>query len=341
MSKEYKKVKLKNGEIRYIFDVSLGVVNGQRKRTTVRAKSVKEGRQKVAQLQLKESQVIDRTDTMTVSDAYELYLLDQKHDIAETTYNSKVYFKTALKPLLGLRLRSVTDRDISRWIISLDCAQSTKRGRFARLKAFFKWCVKKKLIDADPTIYVDTPKVRPKEMSYITEAEFWKIWRHTDNERYKMALILAFYTGLRKSEFCGLSLSDLKDGELHLTHTVKPMRGTLTVSSEFKNHSSKRIVPLPKWLIFDYTEFFKREPYPLKGIYRHINEAWNVMQLEEPDINYVRVHDLRHSYCAMLLSRGIDIYTVSKLLGHTNINITVKVYSHLYDSTRKKVADVL
>lgn len=90
MSKEYKKVKIKNGETRYIFDVSLGTGNGRRKRTTIRAKTVKEGRKKKSELLLS-NQLVIANGSMLFDDAYQLYLNAVKPKLSQTTYDQKIY----------------------------------------------------------------------------------------------------------------------------------------------------------------------------------------------------------------------------------------------------------
>ena len=72
---KYKIIKLKNGEKRYQFDVSLGYdAKGNRIRTTIRTKTLKEGKQKVAELMLKEKNTVDKG--MNVEEAYKLYISD-------------------------------------------------------------------------------------------------------------------------------------------------------------------------------------------------------------------------------------------------------------------------
>ena len=55
----------------------------------------------------------------------------------------------------------------------------------------------------------------------------------------------------------------------------------------------------------------------------------------------IRVHDLRHSHASMLINNGVDVYIVSKRLGHKNILTTINVYSHLYEERETEVLEVL
>lgn len=54
----------------------------------------------------------------------------------------------------------------------------------------------------------------------------------------------------------------------------------------------------------------------------------------------IRIHDFRHSYASMLISKGVDVYTVSKMLGHADIKTTINVYGHLYPDKRKEITNL-
>lgn len=56
---------------------------------------------------------------------------------------------------------------------------------------------------------------------------------------------------------------------------------------------------------------------------------------------YIHPHTLRHSYASMMINQGIDIYTLSRLLGHSNIGTTTKVYSHLYKDKLIEISEKL
>lgn len=347
MKKEYKKVKLKNGEIRYVFDVSLGVVNGQRKRTTVRAKSVKEGRQKVAQLQLGH-QVVVPSDSMTFKDAYEMYLDAMKIKLAPTTYDQKVFAVKNYKIFMDRPIGKINRRDIQAWYNRLPYSYETKRHNYSMLSAFFRWTVTNDILQVNPCYGVDLGRIQHKEMAFLTEAEFWKLYRTIDDvrfnrqaESYRIGLLVLMFCGLRKGELCGLSAPDLIGNELHLHHTVKNVAGKgLIVSDEFKNEYSRRIVPVPNWLVYDLRNFLDRDSWPFKNLYKSLRLCLLTV-FRSSDLKPVRIHDLRHSYAALLISKGIDIYTVGKLMGHSSVTTTSRIYGHLYSEKRQSISDIL
>jgi integrase len=54
-----------------------------------------------------------------------------------------------------------------------------------------------------------------------------------------------------------------------------------------------------------------------------------------------KFHALRHTFAALSIAAGVDIYTVSRLIGHSSINMTADTYGHLYDAGRGQAADAL
>lgn len=54
----------------------------------------------------------------------------------------------------------------------------------------------------------------------------------------------------------------------------------------------------------------------------------------------MRVHDFRHSYASMLINKGVDIYTISQMLGHGDIKTTINTYGHLYPDKRKEITQL-
>lgn len=339
--KDYKKIVLKNGEIRYRKTISLGYhADGRRKQKQLTAKTVKELRQMESQYKLGLKKVSPSL-SMTVGEAIDLYFADiQKTLSAITIQNRRHFFYGVMNIMSNVQLTKVEEYQLNE-IISHRLSKVSKTTvvkDVALMKAFFSWCVRKHLISESPARYIRPPKSDTKERPYLKEDEMWKLFSNVKNDKYRLAFMVVCFTGLRKEELCGLSIDDLYDHELHLSHTVRMISGKGTiVSTEFKNASSKRIVPIPLWLEYDLSKFLKTDKYPFKCMYNHM-----AMYLHEACENKkIVVHDLRHSYASMLIAKGVDIYTLSKLMGHASITTTANIYGHLYDESRRKVANLL
>lgn len=339
MAKEYKVKMLKNGEKRYIFDINLGYrTDGSRIRTTVNAKSIKEGRKKVAELRLGASNVI-KSDCMTFKDAYDLYLIECKKKDSPTTYvNKSGCFRNRYKYFENMKINKIKENDIKTWIDILhkDLKPGTIKSRESFLSAFFNWCIKRKIINTNPFTYVDrTRSNQKKKLNFWTEKEFQMFINTIDDEYYKLIYTALFYTGLRKGELFGLKYEDIIDNEIHLQRTVKSVNGKMIESEKFKTDSSKRIVPIPKWLDFGSGKGFIFNPKD----YLHLQRIFK-NDIIKANAKKIRIHDLRHSYVAMLISKNVDIFTVKELVGHSKISMTIDTYGHLYPDKRKEISNL-
>lgn len=63
--------------------------------------------------------------------------------------------------------------------------------------------------------------------------------------------------------------------------------------------------------------------------------------IKNTGIPYVRIHDLRHSHVAYLIEKNVNIYKISKRLGHSSASITMKIYAHLLDKEEDEIIDAI
>lgn len=177
-------------------------------------------------------------------------------------------------------------------------------------------------------------------------------------EETKILIAICFCCGLRRGEANGLKVNDYhrdKEPFLSIKRSVtdKAGLGRFLITNP-KNESSVRNVPVPKTLaklldkhISNYLthEYGFNEEFFLVGGFRpqpsstanHIKEKIET----EANLPHITIHDLRHSYVSMLLNKGVPLATISKLAGHSSVDITYKIYSHLYKQTMSKVANLV
>lgn len=176
------------------------------------------------------------------------------------------------------------------------------------------------------------------------------IYNKTDS--FKLALLLCLFTGLRLGELCALKWSDInfESKTLSVKRTVQRLyveeRGTKTalVESEPKSIRSKREIPLQNSmtaLLFGFMNDKEYvfggdkplEPRTLQNHYKRI--------LTEAEVPYKNFHALRHTYATNCMEEGADIKSVSEMLGHANIQITLNYYMHPSMDTKRRYADSL
>ena len=82
--------------------------------------------------------------------------------------------------------------------------------------------------------------------------------------------------------------------------------------------------------------FGGRNPLPRTSIERIKNKA-----ISQAKVKKIRIHDFRHSHASNLIGEGMDIVAVSKRLGHSNVSITLQVYTHLIQKNNDKLIDFI
>ncbi len=146
-----------------------------------------------------------------------------------------------------------------------------------------------------------------------------------DNRTYMRPLVfIALNTGMRRGEILTLLWSDIN---LH--------RGVITLRAEETKTRRSRHIPLNIEALSVLNEWRgNREldglvfPSPRTGqVMVSLANAWEKL-MKKAQINDFRVHDMRHDFASQLVMKGADILSVSKLLGHTSIQMTMR-YAHL------------
>ena len=169
------------------------------------------------------------------------------------------------------------------------------------------------------------------------------------NTRYtsRYLILAAIYTGARLGELSALHWNDI-DFEKHTISITKSWNQDRREMNKPKTESSNRKIPvnfellrLLKQLKRNHTDFVFALP---KSKYPPTSNAVNktlrdLLAKGKMKKNNFHFHSLRHSHVAYLLSEGIDIYAISKRLGHADISITLKTYAYLLDEFKNKQND--
>jgi integrase len=204
---------------------------------------------------------------------------------------------------------------------------ATVNRSLAVLKRIFNLAIKWDLIDRNPVRFVEFLKEPEGRLRFLSKVEQAALLGQCKGDIYDIILV-ALRTGMRRGEVLGLRKSDL-DFERELIFVSK---------SKTDKTRQLSMIPEVKVLLqrraFGLTEethiFRNKQGQPLRSCDDSFASA-----LSRAGIKDFHFHDLRHSYATDLISAGVDIFTVSKFLGHTDPKITARVYAHLSPEYRR------
>ena len=155
-------------------------------------------------------------------------------------------------------------------------------------------------------------------------------------------------TGLRRGELMALQWDDLnfKTGVLNVNKQVYDVRGELQLSIPKTKSSIRKIVlpPAVVEVLREYRETVNSRwmfPSPVKedcpitpGVVRRRLQ----LILEHAGCKHVRFHDIRHTFATLALENGMDVKTLSAMLGHVSAATTLDIYTHITDDMQRAVA---
>ncbi len=209
--------------------------------------------------------------------------------------------------------------------------------------------VREHLIPNNPTNGTTIPKCNYAEKQILCDSHLDTFLEAIKEEKYWCDFFYTeIMTGLRRGEICGLKWSDLNmhTGDLNISRQVVKVKGKTTIST-LKTKSSIRTVRLAKEmveLLAEIKETAKHEwmfPSPVKenaprdpsAVYRRFQ-----LMLERANCKKVRFHDLRHTFATMAIENGMDVKTLSAMIGHVSAEITLDIYSHITDTMQQQAA---
>lgn len=204
------------------------------------------------------------------------------------------------------------------------------------------------------TTFGERMKKKEKEMRVWDLDDFNKFIQFVDKDKYKAFFITLFQTGMRLGEIQALTWHDFSDGCLNVNKSLTTktknekyeIKEPKTVSSirtislgkclnefliEFKECQSKLPGFDSNWFIFGGLE-----PLPATSINRIKDKA-----IKKAGVQRISIHEFRHSHASNLICSGMSIVAVSRRLGHSNIDMTLRTYTHLMRESEAQLVSFL
>lgn len=220
--------------------------------------------------------------------------------------------------------------------------------------------VKWQLVIRNVADAVEPPKAKKYKAKYLTDKQTLDLINCARNSDIYIPVIIAIFTGARRGEVLGLSWDNvnLGKGYIKIIDNLCATRNGL-ILKETKTETSIRTIGIPENLVkilkkhkikqmenkmrlgSAYKENNMVCCYEDGHLYnpKRFSAKFNEM-LTRNQLPIIRFHDLRHSHASLLVQLGVHPKEISTRLGHSNISITMDLYSHLYEEEDKKIASM-
>ena len=275
------------------------------------------------------------------------------------------FIRCYIKPYLGDKIVSrVTRMDIQKLYRKLkhegrvhdhpEHGHELSDTMVLRIHAMLHRCLKDAerdhIVPYNPTDGVKLPKSNYKPKQVLDREQMDAFLAAVDkNEIWRDFFYTELTTGLRRGEICGLMWRDFDEnaGTLKILRSVNvPKRGEMEIG-ETKTERGRRTIRLPPSTVQRLKERKKHAisqwifPEPLapeKPVRPSAAYYWMKRILKEAGLPAIRFHDLRHTFATLSLENGMDVKTLSAMLGHVSAATTLDIYTHITGDMQRAAA---
>jgi integrase/recombinase XerC len=235
---------------------------------------------------------------------------------------------------------AITKSHLSEYLSSLSnqgLSGRTRARKLAAIKEYFRFMVGSGVIATSPAESVSAPKRERNGRTYLTPAEYTRLLSLAGSNSRDYAILQVFLqTGIRVSELCSLTLSDVDLADRTLT--IRQGKGMADRSIELekkgsqaiKNHLRSRAQSLSDALFLNY----QAEPISERGVQKLLAKYVKLAGITKK----ISPHSLRHTFATYKAERGVSPYQLQQWLGHRNLT-TTQIYVHLGKQNSRKVME--
>jgi len=210
--------------------------------------------------------------------------------------------------------------------------QSSVHSYYTKFKACIHQAVRDKIIHTNPCLNVKNVGMMQAKREWLTESELRKIAKtHCQSEILKRSFLFSCFTGLRWSDIHKLKWSEVQktDTGTRIVFHQQKTKGLQYLDINEQACKYMGDVRQPDELVFWGLNY--NNP---------LNDNLRKWMLDAGITKNITFHCARHTFAVLLLSKGVEIYTVSKLLGHTDIK-TTQIYASITDAKKREAMDLL
>lgn len=303
----------------------------------VYGRTIAEANQAADQLRDQDRQGLVVGDTTTVDEWAKTWFATYKSDLrANTQAMYRNAYNVHILPYLATqRLRDVRPVHIQQVMKGVSgLSDSMQHKVLLTMRQLFTTARRNGLILSDPTEGVKTtPHAKPQKKTHLTLEEQEVLMASLSDPRARCFVGLCLYCGLRREEALGLQWGDIRGDKLTVNRAVTFLGNQPDPVQELKTKASHRTVPIPQPLQTILSESPRLGLYVVPCVDGRVitrigfRRLWDVAVKELPFP--LHPHILRHSYATNLYRAGIDLKTAQYLLGHSSIQMTANIYTHM------------
>lgn len=317
------------------------------------------------------------TQKFKLAEFAEVWLKDhcEKNLAPKTVQSYRNQLKFRIIPALGAKpLTKLTPIDIINFMNDLRSKSKRFDGKkepvsdkviascFYVLSSMLTDATHWQLMDSNPCLKVERPKVQRKKMVLPEEENIGNILKALEGEplKYRLMIMLAIATGLRRGELMGLQWPDinLDTGVISVTRSVQEFKGQFIVKGP-KTEGSVRSLVISGSVLELLKEYKRVQDAERAQIFElwEMKEAWVFTQwngkpmnpgtsghwwyhfLKRHQLPPMPFHGLRHVSATILIAQGVPLKNVSARLGHTDIRTTANIYADALESVDRNAAE--
>ena len=318
---------------------------------------------------------------LTVKDWLELWLETyKKNNVSPKTYDEIEYqVNSHIIPSLGhILLQSLKTEDIQKMYNNkfdngkLDGSGGLSAKTIKHFHTALRQALNKALdlgyIPKNPSVNCELPKDIKLKKEYLSIEEQVKVFKSINStDRYELAILFDFGTGLRQGELIALTWNDIdfdkENINVNKSYSTSKNRD-LNISNKYvntikapKNKSSNREIPIPK----SFVPLLKKHKLNMieenlaagrnNDLYnivfqsrngthlnpKNIDRSWRKL-LRKTQIEHIPLHGIRHSFASRLAEAGVNPAVAQQLLGHSSISTTLTIYTHISQDLKRSAA---
>jgi integrase len=302
--------------------------------------------------------IVEPVKELLFQDLFVKYIENKRHEAED--YNVNKYIQVANRFFPSIMKKSMSKIKPSDYLECRNFIESQKAAVRYRNKAIFLL----KSVSRFGFDYYELKdharllKVIPLKSTEFKEREVWtpdqfKLFiEHVDHVVYKSYFTFLYYSGVRRSEARAVEKKDIVDGCVSINKSMHQYKNEF---KSLKTNSSRRKIQLNQHVLDMIAPLLERDGPLLFGDYEDLSSTsiqryfsngikkcnQHLEGIGEKPIPKIRLHDMRHSHATFLINKGANIVAVSKRLGHSDINMTLKVYTHLLKENENQILILL